>query len=101
MENSSHSVGDVAHGLGAYSRDPLSWWDGHPDAVDGFPAVRGVQGVGGDNPKAGARRSPYGGAELDRPKLKRSVLLWIRRTLGGEVVRCLALVSDHPVRLPD
>lgn len=27
------------------------------------------------NPKAGARRSPHGGAELARPKLKRSVLL--------------------------
>jgi hypothetical protein len=57
--------------------------------------------VGGDNPEAGVRRSPHGGAELDRLKLKRSVLLWIRRTLGGEVVRCLALVSHHPVRLPD
>jgi hypothetical protein len=42
MQSSSHSVGDAARGSGAYSRDPLSWWDGHLDAVDGFPALREV-----------------------------------------------------------
>jgi hypothetical protein len=45
------------------------------------PAKRGVQGSRRRQSEGGARRSPHGGAELDRPKLKQSVLLWIRRTL--------------------